>query len=143
MFKNVGYSFCYRLLLWIWAGIPKTKSFNLCPFVFEMCVSFGSNVSWISNLQQKYFFKKWYIFSDISLVKGKTRTTFIWNFDGSHCIMTKNLIKILTCFPPFTYTPFEMIIHNILPWILCIILNKPTNLTLYIWWFLVDISWIL
>ena len=29
-YKMLGYSFYYRLLLLIWAGILKTKSFNLC-----------------------------------------------------------------------------------------------------------------
>ena len=40
---NIGYSFYNRLLLWIWAGIPKTQSFNLCPFL-TLSVRFETNV---------------------------------------------------------------------------------------------------
>ena len=54
--KMHGYSFYYRHFLWIWAGIPKTQSFDLCLFLTQNVrngpsVSFETNVPCINNLQ--------------------------------------------------------------------------------------------
>ena len=51
---SVAYSFYYQLLLWIWAGIPKTQSFYVLPFL-TLCVSvsFGTNVPWITGFDFK------------------------------------------------------------------------------------------
>ena len=49
MFNKLLVIVFIRLLLWIWAGIPKTQFFNLCPFLTlsvgnRPSVSFGTHV---------------------------------------------------------------------------------------------------
>ena len=98
------HSFYYRLLFLIWAGIPKTQSFNLCPFLTLSVrngpsVGFETNVSCISLSDLNWKLSDWDIPNPDLLINLELITwgeQAIFNLE-----VKKKRIKHWSQYPPF------------------------------------------